>query len=87
MIVADYPRRPVFEPFSSVSLEPSTAGSSSDFSVSSGKGQPRSQHFVHKNGSKVHALDAAKAPWPLSYDKATLELYVVQALCSRISPL
>ncbi|RDX46898.1 hypothetical protein OH76DRAFT_1406497 [Lentinus brumalis] len=35
---------------------------------------PRGRQFVNRHGSKVHAYEPAKAPWPLSYDKATLEL-------------
>ena len=81
MIVADYPRRSISEPPDSASsLGPSTAGTSSDFSGSSRKTHPRTPHFVYKHGSKLHAFDPAKAPWPISYDKATLELYVVQTL-------
>ena len=34
---------------------------------------PRGRQFVTKHGSKVHAYEPAKAPWPLSYDKASLE--------------
>ncbi|KAI0780464.1 hypothetical protein BD413DRAFT_463145 [Trametes elegans] len=35
---------------------------------------PRGRQFLYKHGSKVHAYEPAKAPWPLSYDQSSLEL-------------
>ncbi|KAI0636518.1 hypothetical protein C8Q77DRAFT_1154455 [Trametes polyzona] len=35
---------------------------------------PRSRQFTNKHGSKLHAYEPAKAPWPLSYDESTLQL-------------
>ncbi|KAI0748386.1 hypothetical protein C8Q80DRAFT_1344601 [Daedaleopsis nitida] len=35
---------------------------------------PHRRQFINKHGSKTHAYEPAKAPWPLSYDQATLEL-------------
>ncbi|KAI0371662.1 hypothetical protein BV20DRAFT_992578 [Pilatotrama ljubarskyi] len=35
---------------------------------------PRGRQFTDKHGSKVHAYEPAKAPWPLSYDDSTLQL-------------
>ncbi|PIL24402.1 hypothetical protein GSI_14155 [Ganoderma sinense ZZ0214-1] len=84
MVVADYPCRSVSEPLDSASLEPSTAGTSSNFSGAPRKTHPRNPHFVYKHGSKVHAFDPALAPWPISYDKATLELEMMDnALTSQ----
>ncbi|KAI0707807.1 hypothetical protein C8Q76DRAFT_628262 [Earliella scabrosa] len=35
---------------------------------------PRGRQFTIKHGSKVHAYEPAKAPWPLSYDTPSLEM-------------
>ncbi|KAI1784003.1 hypothetical protein LXA43DRAFT_289577 [Ganoderma leucocontextum] len=85
MVVADYPPPSISEPADNESFGPSTAGTSSDLTGSSRKTHhPRSRHFLNKHDSKVHAFDSAKAPWPLSYDKATLELEMMDnALTSQ----
>lgn len=68
MSISDYPRRSLSDADDSQSAVHSEYCSSS-----------RSQYgldgreFVHKHGSRHHAYDPENAPWPLSYDKATLE--------------
>src|SRR6267378_1887699 len=43
---------------------------------SDGKRHMRRKDFQYKYGKKHHSYDNEKAPYPLSYDKHVLELYV-----------
>lgn len=70
----DYPRR------SLSSADTSTDSYSHAESSRKSYYGPRARQFVNRHGSKIHAYEPAKAPWPLSYDKATLELSVPRAL-------
>ncbi|KAI0723782.1 hypothetical protein C8T65DRAFT_627413 [Cerioporus squamosus] len=65
-MTSDYPRR-------SLSSAETDSFSCAESSRKSHYG-PRGRQFVNRHGSKVHAYEPAKAPWPLSYDKGTLEL-------------
>ncbi|EJF66251.1 hypothetical protein DICSQDRAFT_165948 [Dichomitus squalens LYAD-421 SS1] len=71
-MITDHPRRSISDLADGDSVAPS---SSQSLSSSSRKSQfSRDRFFRNKHGSKVHAYDPNQAPWPLSYDKSTLEL-------------
>ncbi|KAI0807654.1 hypothetical protein C8Q74DRAFT_1363141 [Fomes fomentarius] len=63
----DYPRRSVSDITDTDSLSHPESSRKSHYG-------PRGRQFLNKYGSKVHAYEPAKAPWPLSYDKPSLEL-------------
>lgn len=54
----------------------SSLASSSVFSDLNPKRQqrPKEKQFAMKNGHKHHMFDAEKAPYPVAYDRSTLEL-------------
>lgn len=37
----------------------------------------KDEHFTYKHGQRHHSYDREKAPYPLSYDRSILELYVL----------
>ncbi len=63
----DHPRRSVSDITDSDSLSPPESSLKSHYG-------PRGRQFLNKYGSKVHAYEPAKVPWPLSYDTPSLEL-------------
>jgi hypothetical protein len=54
---------------------PQSRPSSSYSTPPEGKKQPRKRDFFYKHGHKIHPYDG-KAPYPLSYDRAVIELCV-----------
>jgi hypothetical protein len=69
------------KPLAPLPLQSTVTLTSSSFD---GKRQPRlkESQFVFKHGQRHHCYDPEKAPYPLSYDRHVLELYVcIHHLC------
>ena len=64
----------------------SSSSSNATYSINAeGRRARKENQFIERHGSKLHAYDRDKAPYPCSFDRHVLEVYVLPPLASDAS--